>query len=85
LRGFSLTKESGQEVHWCHDLHPLVVHGVGAPLVFAAVTAHLYGRSGGGRPIFIAAVLVSGASRLAMMGGHLIRKTQGRETFSARQ
>lgn len=33
----------------------LVVHAVGAPVIFAAVTAHLYRRSGGGRPMFVAA------------------------------
>ena len=32
----------------------LVAHGVGAPIIFAAVTAHLYLRSGGRPPIVVA-------------------------------
>jgi hypothetical protein len=37
----------------------LVVHAVGAPLIFAAITAHLYQRSGGGRPIVVAATFAA--------------------------
>ena len=32
----------------------IIAHAVGAPIIFAAVTAHLFLRSGGRRPIFVA-------------------------------
>jgi len=37
----------------------IITHAVGAPIIFAAVTAHLFLRSGGRRPIFVASTFTA--------------------------